>query len=128
MCTYTNKHVHIHACGCTAKKHHKTTVTCEANQPGYLLDHDAGEIAVLKGSVDRVPGSQICSQLHVEFVEFVHLLKCEFYLTSPVCGYKPGREREEVRKGRERREERREGKEEGRIKMEGRREGKGKER
>ena len=75
------------------------TVTCKDNQSGYLLDHNAGEVAVLKGSVDRVPSSQICSQLHVEFVEFVHLLQCQLHLASPVCGHKSGRRREKGRGG-----------------------------
>ena len=102
--------------------HCKTTVTCEDNRSGYLLDHDASKIPMLKGSVDRVLSSQVCSQLHVEFVQFVHLFQCQLHLTRPVCGYKSGRGREAKGKQRERQ---REGG--GKVKireMEGRREGK----
>ena len=56
----------------------------------HLSDHDAGEVAMLEGSVDWVPLGEGGSQLQVQFVQLVHLLQSELCLVGPVCGNIPG--------------------------------------
>ena len=45
---------------------------------------------MLEWGVDWVLSSQVCSQFHVEFVEFVHFFQRQLHLASPVCRYKSG--------------------------------------
>ncbi len=56
----------------------------------HLFDHDAAEVAMLKGAERRVLLGQDVGELNVELIQLRDLLQSEVCLAGPVSGDIPG--------------------------------------